>query len=363
MTGVAGMRVVVVGAGALGSVLSFMLQADGARVVLVDPAALGDNASGVAAGMLAPAFETILDPGASDDLKLLLAARGAWGVFAGRLDWLSGRIVRCGAMWVADEASQADMLARLTALGLDAEQIDTAAAERVSPGLHAPAGAIRTSEDWRLEPMPVLRALREAFLIAGGEVSTAVARTMTGSAVGLADGTELGADAVILATGMPPAGMQDPPSELEVLAPIKGQIARFSGADPLDGPILRAPGVYIAPSGTGAVVGATMEAGVADRRVDPAVVERLRASAIAMLPHLAAAPASGGAGVRASTPDGLPLAGQSSVPGLWLAVGARRNGWLLAPLAAQMIVDGLAGAPNGPWAPRFDPARFASLRD
>ena len=362
MTGVKGMRVVVIGAGALGSVLAFMLQAGGARVVLVDPAALGDNASGVAAGMLAPAFETILEPGSADDLELLLAAREAWVALASRLDAPNGRIVRCGAMWVADEASQADMLGRLSALGLDAEPLGAVAAERASPGLRAPHGAIRTSEDWRLEPMAALQALRTALLATGGEVSTEAARTVSGRAVGLADGTELAVDAVILATGMPPAGLPDAPRELEVLAPIKGQIVRFPGAGPLGGPILRAPGVYIAPCGTGAVVGATMEAGVADRRVDPAVVERLRASAIALLPHLAAASASGAAGVRASAPDGLPLVGPSSVAGVWLAMGARRNGWLLAPLIADGLIAQLAGAPPGAWTPRFDPQRFASPR-
>ena len=367
MTGVAGMRVVVVGAGALGSVLAFMLQADGAKVVLVDPAALGDNASGVAAGMLAPAFETVLDSGpdsgAVDDLELLLAAREAWLTFASRLDGLNGRIVRCGAMWVGDEASQADTLARLRALGLGAEPIGAADAERASPGLRAPFGAIRTSEDWRLDPMAVLRTLRAAFLAAGGEVSAGAARTMSSRGVGLADGSEIVADAVILATGMPPAGMHDAPRELEVLAPIKGQIVRFPGAGPLDGPILRAPGVYIAPCGAGTVVGATMEPGVADRRLDPAVIERFRASAIAMLPHLAGASASGAAGVRASTPDGLPLAGPSSRAGVWVAMGARRNGWLLASLIARGIVDRMAGAPSDPWAPRFDPLRFATRRD
>jgi glycine oxidase len=62
--------------------------------------------------------------------------------------------------------------------------------------------------------------------------------------------------------------------------------------------------------------------------------------------------------VRAATPDGLPLAGPSrSDPSIILAVGARRNGWLLAPLVAGMVLDAVEGR-AGPHAALFDPARF-----
>jgi glycine oxidase len=46
-------------------------------------------------------------------------------------------------------------------------------------------------------------------------------------------------------------------------------------------------------------------------------------------------------GVRAATPDGLPLVGRSSTPGVWIAAGARRNGWLLAPLIAKVLTAAL----------------------
>ncbi|MEJ0067102.1 MAG: hypothetical protein WDM85_18215 [Caulobacteraceae bacterium] len=41
-----------------------------------------------------------------------------------------------------------------------------------------------------------------------------------------------------------------------------------------------------------------------------------------------------------------------------LALGARRNGWLLAPLIARMLADHLAGRPSSPLAAAFDPGRF-----
>jgi glycine oxidase len=41
-----------------------------------------------------------------------------------------------------------------------------------------------------------------------------------------------------------------------------------------------------------------------------------------------------------------------------VARGARRNGWLLAPLMAQVIVDRLMERPRSATATLFDPARF-----
>jgi glycine oxidase len=41
-----------------------------------------------------------------------------------------------------------------------------------------------------------------------------------------------------------------------------------------------------------------------------------------------------------------------------LALGTRRNGWLLAPLIAEIVADQLAGAEPAIHAARFAPDRF-----
>ena len=57
------------------------------------------------------------------------------------------------------------------------------------------------------------------------------------------------------------------------------------------------------------------------------------------------------AGVRAATPDGLPLVGFSRTPGVILAVGARRNGRaeILAGLSPgqRIVVSGAFGLADG----------------
>src|SRR5579862_1819717 len=109
MVGLAKARVVVAGAGALGASIALVLARDGANVLLADPATLGANASGVAAGMLAPAFEA-----APEQYAILRDARDAWSAFAASLPAEFG-LRRSGAVWIdlPDAAPRLEALARL----------------------------------------------------------------------------------------------------------------------------------------------------------------------------------------------------------------------------------------------------------
>lgn len=101
-----------------------------------------------------------------------------------------------------------------------------------------------------------------------------------------------------------------------------------------------------------------MEEGRADREIDAEAVARLAAGARRLFPALEAAAIEARAGVRAATPDGLPLVGAGEADGMLVARGARRNGWLLAPLIAEVLLDRLAGWPASVAAAAFDPTRF-----
>jgi len=198
--------------------------------------------------------------------------------------------------------------------------------------------------------------MRRAFERLGGAVLTDSLAEWSGTSARLASGAVLAADALVLATGLPPPRLKLP--QAARLQPIKGQIARFPGAPPLGGTILRGEDVYLVPGAGGAMAGATMEPGRSDAAVDPLTIQRLGEAAARLAPWLAHAERRGLAGVRAGTPDGLPLAGWSGEPSLLLALGARRNGWLLAPLVAETVAEILAGRVGG-WAEALAPSRFA----
>ena len=320
-------RVAVAGAGAIGSAVALTLARAQFDVTLFDPHRAGDNASGVAAGMLAPVAEAVFDPVSAPHLAVLRRARDLWPAFAEGLDLpilRDGLRVEGGADWLAGIA------ARFEALGAAFQRLD---------------GALVDAEDWRVEARPALDALRAAFQVLGGRVQPRAFATEDLPAF----------TAVVLATGAADAGGLAP--ELTALTPIKGQILR-ADRGPATGPVIRGEGVYICP-GERPAIGATMEAGRDDLTIDPSVTDALRAAAIRLRPELAQAVLTTEVGVRASTPDGLPLVGWSATPGVMLAVGARRNGWLLAPLVADLVASYLKGDNPGPDAALFNARRFS----
>ncbi len=359
MTGLNNARVVVAGAGALGASIALALARARARVVLTDPASAGDNASGVAAGMLAPAFEAVLDEGSTTHFPLLQAARTLWP------DWVAGLgdigFRRCGAVWIdlPGAARLIDVHARaLGDLGAELVRLSQAVLRSRIPGLGPGfAEGLFTPEDWRIEPRAALAALHAAAVAAGVQVAAQSVRDFAPGVATLSDGETVPADLLVLATG---ADGSDLAPELAALSPIKGQILRYAGAVAGDDrPVLRCQGGYAVPSRDGLRVGATMQPGLADRRLDAALTAPLARLAAELFPALGGATFTAQAGVRAATPDGLPLLGPSARAGVWLATGARRNGWLLAPLVARMLAAYLSDRDPGPYAGLLAPRRFA----
>jgi len=135
-----GAKITVAGAGALGLTTALALADAGAQVTVYDPAGPGDNASGVAAGMLAPIFEAVLDAAAAPHFDLLLAARDLWPALEARI----GVVVdRSGAVATGD-------LPYLAGVDLATDH----AAKAFSDG--TASGGVTFSGQWLLEDMSLL---------------------------------------------------------------------------------------------------------------------------------------------------------------------------------------------------------------
>jgi glycine oxidase len=337
----AGAKVTVAGAGALGLACALRLAWAGCRVTVADPAP-ERSASAVAAGMLAPAFEAALDAQAPP-FALMMAARDLWPELEAR----AGVVLdRSGALAAGSEAWLAGLRESLIRHGLHTIELPRRAAEDLAPGLSPGLGhALLAREDWRIDPAQGLAALRGACEAAGVAFETRAA-TSRGDA-----------DWLVIAAGYAPDLASLAP-ELSRLTPIKGQILRYGGVE-AGRMSVRGEGAYAVPTAEGLAVGATMEAGVADPTPDAAKTAPLREGAASLFPALKPLSPRLGAGVRAATPDGLPLAGFSVAEGVLLATGARRNGWLLAPLVARAIAACVTGEDPGPYAAALDPRRLA----
>ena len=313
------------GAGVFGLSIALELARRGARVAVYDPNP-GASASSIAAGMLAPALEAALDPLAHRRFALLKEARDLWPSFA---EGLGVSLHRDGALFRASEDRLGRVATRLTAEGAAFELRE---------------GAIFTPEDWRIEPRATLAAMRRRLIELGGALRAEPIQRAPGGEV------------AVLACGYQAFDLAP---ELAVLSPVRGQLLRFAGG-PRSGPVLRGSKGYLAPNSDGAVVGATMDEGRDDMAEDPASTAQLLTAAEELSPGLATIAFKAEVGVRAAAPDGLPIVGPSIVDGVWVAAGARRNGWLLGPLVARVIAEGLAGRRRTEAAALFASDRFRS---
>src|SRR5580704_13880390 len=173
MRRMSGADIVVAGAGAIGRAIALTLARAGHRVTVVDP--LAANASGVAAGMLAPAFECVFDAGSAGHFALLAEARDLWPAFAAGIGLA---LARDGALAIGTEAAARGWAAQLADLGARARLLAPTEAHALT-GLAT--WAAFTPEDWRLDPSAALTRLQAATEASG-------ARLVRGDVVGFEAG-------------------------------------------------------------------------------------------------------------------------------------------------------------------------------
>lgn len=315
--------IVVLGAGALGLGVAAELRARGRDVCVVDPG--GANASSVAAGMIAPAMESLLDPWEADPAgraALLRQARDLWPAFAARHGIA---LVRDGVDWIGEDPD--GVAARLKALGFSAG--------RTAAGVFCP-------EDWRVDPARALAALGDGLERISGR-ATAVTPVDGGWHVALKQGGTVSGRQVVVATGTSFPDLPDAAARaVGAVTAIGGRLA-FTPRALVTRPA-RFTGGYLVPMGGGTVIGATMEAGglAGDATtLQEGLLERARQAL--RLDELG--PMEWRTGVRGATAGGLPLTG-AVLPGLHLALAPRRNGWLMAPRVAARTVEGIEAHPK-----------------
>jgi glycine oxidase len=234
-------------------------------------------------------------------------------------------------------------------LGVDVARLLPSRARELEPAL-APTLrlALEIPSESTVDPRWVSDALSIAARAAGVELreQTAVASLERHGervcGVLLSDGEQLDAGHVVLAAGAWAAGLADVP-----VRPVKGQIMHLRDSD---GPglltrTLRFEHGYIVPRGDGDyVLGASVEERGFDLRVTAGALYELLRDASELVPGLLELEvAEIAVGLRPGSPDNLPLIGRAAEDGLILACGHYRNGILLAPITATLVLGALAG--------------------
>jgi glycine oxidase len=359
-----GADVVVVGGGIIGMAIAWRARRRGMTVTLLERDGAGEATSHVAAGMLAPVVEVEFGEAGRRLLELGLRSLGLWPAFATDLESSTGTsvgLLRTGTLLIARDEDEARELERQLAfrrsLGLEVARLRASEAREREPAL-APTLrlALEAPDDHSVDPRLVLAALRSACdsagvqlrehaQVASVDLDRAGARA---TGVRLQDGERVAAGNVVLAAGPWSEQIEGLPADAGVrVRPVKGQIVRLR--DPA-GPgllrrVVRFDGGYVVPREDGRyVLGATVEERGFELEPTAGGVYELLREAHELVPGISELEIEElSVGLRPGTPDNGPVIGRADVEGVIWATGHYRNGILLAPLTAELVVGLLQG--------------------
>ncbi len=350
---------IVIGAGITGLCIAAVACSRGVDVTVIARAKGRDTASGIAAGMVAPALEALTEHEPDVAYARLSAAERAWEAQAEA--WgeplnalISEARARADSRYVWPQSDNASDITtpRLHAMAVAFRALTD---EELAP-VASDCDGVRVEGDWLVSAEAVLDALEARIIGRGGRLADGSVTAVTATSVTLDDGTVLTADHVVVAAGYGAAALAAQVPVLKSLSPIKGHLLDLKGQG--TNGVLRSPLGYLADYDDTARFGATMQFGETGTAVDTAAVEDLMTRARQILPDLDLSDAQPRVGVRASTPDGWPMIGRDPASGVLLAVGVRRNGYIFAPLAAHIVTAVILGEALPDDAVLYRPERF-----
>jgi glycine oxidase len=332
------MSCVIVGGGLVGSAVALELARRGVSATVLERSVPGAEASSAAAGILAPRVEAHGDASAR---ALGLESLGLYPA------WVAGLGVdvgfhRSGVLVVSERSPDPD-----------AVRLEGAALQQHLPGVNADLGWWLEDEA-RLDTRRLVEAVHAAAVAAGVTFrSGAEVGALEDGRVVLSGGDSLPGTVVVCAGAWTPlvAGLESLP-----IRPVRGQLVALAGAPDFSSVVFGSGG-YLVPRSDELVVGSTMEEVGFTRGGTAGGMLAVLGHALALLPALAERQVlRQWSSFRPGSPDGQPLVGR--VGSTWVASGHFRNGILLAPLTARLLVDAiLHDAPlPASWAPdRFVP--------
>ena len=346
--------VIVVGGGIIGLSLAIELRKRGATILVVERAEPGREASYAAGGMLVDCGE---ETPAALQLLATASARG-YPEFVHELEAESGMQVDLrdqGAIVLPSPQQAQEGYGSKSVLPAQLAELEPGLADHMHPAFFLKE---RSVDPRALCAAALETAKRRGVDISSGEEVTAVA---------LADGeicsvvtkkTSYSANKVVNSAG---AWSGQIAPYIFPTRPVKGQmLCLISPSRGLLKHVIRAPEVYLIPRSDGRIlVGTTVEEAGFDKRTDVATIQRLHQSAVALMPELRNARIlEDWAGLRPGTPDALPILGETSTRGYYVATGHFRDGILLAPITARVMAQVIEGKRPDCDLAAFSPSRF-----
>jgi tRNA 5-methylaminomethyl-2-thiouridine biosynthesis bifunctional protein len=350
--------VAIIGAGIAGAALARAFAALGARPEVVEAAAPGAGASGNPAALVMPRLDAGGDAVAQLYAQAMARAADLYGEHPGALIARGALQTEIGPK----DASRFDRIARSALFPVGAVRRLTRDEMGAQLGEPAATGGLALAEALVIEPAAILAAWLASAAVRTARVARIERDGRVWRLLG-ADGDEITrAEVVCLAAGL---GCRDFAPDAP-LAPVRGQVSFVASSLR---PAAAIGGGYLAPTPKGLQFGATHNRDDGGDDVRPGDNGRNLALLGQLRPALAAAlvgtPIEARAGVRAVTPDFLPLAGALDMDDLFVLSGLGSRGFCAAPLLAEHVAAIALGAASP--LPRalaaiVDPARFEARR-
>ncbi|WP_308634942.1 glycine oxidase ThiO [Paenibacillus silvisoli] len=367
-------RIVVMGGGVIGLSCAFELQKRGHQVTVLEINRCGGQASGAAAGMLAPYSENV--EGSDPFFRFGWESLRLYPDWQAEVKQVSGgtfEYTNSGSLYVAYH--EADLLALEGRLlwqrqfGSSGTILEGDALFRLEPLLSRQVrAALYTPEESHLYAPHYVQALEEGCRRLGVDIcdqleQVSVARWRDEIVLLSKDGSTFRGDRLLVCNG---AWAQELAGTFGVdipVYPIRGQICAYAvDAKPVQHMVFGNQGYLVGKENGTLVCGASEDVAGFDTTVTERGIERLRKWNKAMFPFLEhRVPFHKWAGLRPSTLDGLPLIGaMDDASRVVFAVGHYRNGILLSPATAKLAADWIEGkgSPSEDYR-AFLPGRFS----
>jgi len=365
--------IMIMGGGVIGLSCAFELQRRGYQVTVLEINRCGGQASGAAAGMLAPFSENL--EGSDAFFRLCLDSLRLYPDWQNNVKQASGQTfeyTNSGSLYIAYH--EADLLALEGRLqwqrqsGSSGSIMEGDELFRLEPKLSRNVrAALYTPEESHLYAPHYVSALEHACRLMGVTIyenldRLTVVEWQSGILIQSADQRVFSGDQLVVCSGAWAQELSDTFGIQIPVYPIRGQICSYEvDVKPVQHMVFGNQGYLVAKENSTLVCGASEDVAGFDTSVTDKGIERLRKWNKQAFPFLEnRSPFYRWAGLRPSTQDGLPLIGSlSSSDRVVFAVGHYRNGILLSPATAMFVADCVEGKRTPDDNQAFSPERFS----
>ncbi|WP_413380194.1 glycine oxidase ThiO [Alkalihalobacillus sp. 1P02AB] len=368
-----GKEIIVLGGGVIGLSAAFELKKRGFNVTVLEKNKCGGQASGAAAGMLAPLSEIGEDP--DDFFKLSLESLRLFADWQNEIKNVSNEdfeYKESGSLHVVYH--EADLLALQTRLawqsqwGVTAELLTAEQVKEKEPELSDEIiAAMYYPEESHVYAPGYVKALEAACRQLGVEIYENLGKVELNEVdksvlLKSDDGQQFEGDELIICSGAWAKELEDFFALSIPIYPIRGQICAYELERERVRHIVYSSQGYVVPKANGTLVNGASE-DIAGFQTDVTEKGIFRLTnwnhhIFSFLKTLK--PFHTWAGLRPATQDGYPFIGQlKQAKNVIFAAGHYRNGILLSPITAKIVADLVEGKPTLVPIDRFSPERFS----